>query len=114
MTGGLRPTIHINNRNTGCRAGLQKAATSTTVMTDSTAAFVVDALIAYFIFNTTDGSSGIITDNDASTVTVAALAGGTGNAWDTSEAYEINGTGYVIAVGVHRLHTAGEQSVFRL
>ena len=101
MAGGLRQTIHSNNRNVGCWTGLHTGADDhATVMTDATKAFTVDALIGYQIFNTTDGSSGIITDNDATTVTVAALAGGTGNDWDTNDKYEINNSQMVITSGV--------------
>ncbi len=63
---------------------------SATVMTDSTAAFTVDALIGWKIYNYTDGSYGIVTDNDATTITVAALIGGTDNDWDQNDYYEIN------------------------
>ena len=49
------------------------AGTSTTVMTDSAASFVVDALIGGTIVNLSNGSAGVITDNDATTVTVSAL-----------------------------------------
>ena len=52
------------------------------------------------MFNSTDGSSGVITDNDATTVTVAALAGGTDNDWDTNDTYEINKSRMVITSGV--------------
>ncbi len=65
------------------------AGNNATVMTDSGAAFTVDALIGQTIVNTTDGSAGVITDNDATTVTVAALTNGTDNDWDTSDAYTI-------------------------
>ena len=65
-------------------------ASSATVMTDSNASFTVDALIGWKIYNITDGSYGIITDNDATTVTVASLTGGTNNDWDQDDEYEIN------------------------
>ena len=101
MAGGARPTIHANNRNVGCWTGSHTAAGNhATIMTDSAASFTVDALIGKQIFNSTDGSSGIITDNDATTVTVAALAGGTDNDWDTSDTYEINDSAFVITSGV--------------
>jgi hypothetical protein len=58
-------------------------------MTDSAASFTADALIGRIIYNTTDGSKGTITDNTDTTVTVAALTGGTDNDWDTSDAYAI-------------------------
>ena len=61
-----------------------------TVMTDSSALFVADALIGARIFNVTDGSAGDITDNSTNTVTVAALAGGD-NEWDTGDVYQIKG-----------------------
>jgi len=69
---------------TGTHTGGNDAST----LTDSSKLFVADALIGYRIYNTTDGSNGPITDNDATTVT-ATLAGGTQNDWDTSDAYII-------------------------
>lgn len=63
-----------------------------TRMTDSTAAFVVDALIGRTIRNVTDGSSGVITDNAATTIDVAALTGGTDDDWDTNDVYVVDGT----------------------
>jgi len=60
-----------------------------TVMTDSGASFTVDELIGKTIYNKTDGSSGAVTDNDGTTVTVASLTGGTDNDWDTSDVYFI-------------------------
>jgi hypothetical protein len=69
---------------TGSHTGSNDAA----ILTDSTKSFTADELIGYRIYNTTDGSDGLITDNDATTVT-ATLSGGTGNDWDTSDAYII-------------------------
>ena len=66
------------------------AGTSATIMTDAAASFTIDALIGWKIYNVTDGSYGIVTDNDATTVTVAALVGGTDNDWDQNDQYEIN------------------------
>jgi hypothetical protein len=101
MAGGARPTIHANNRNTKCWTGRHTGANNqATVMTDSTKAWTVDELIGYQIFNTLDGSSGMITANTADTVTVAALAGGTDNDWDTGDEYEINSSAVVITSGV--------------
>ena len=74
-----------------------------TVMTDSTQAFAVDALIGYTIYNITDSSSGVITDNDATSVTVAALANGTDNDWDTNDVYIIIKNGYYIPAGQKNL-----------
>ena len=52
-----------------------------TIMTNSDAKFRADSLIGATIENTTDGSSGTISDNDGTTVT-ATIAGGTNNAWE--------------------------------
>ena len=83
MAGGSRQTIHAHNRNKNCWSGSHTpAGASATVLTDTTQAWTIDALIGMQIFNQTDGSSGFITDNTADTVTVAALAGGTGNNWN--------------------------------
>ncbi|OHB03521.1 MAG: hypothetical protein A2920_02240 [Candidatus Zambryskibacteria bacterium RIFCSPLOWO2_01_FULL_43_17] len=57
-------------------------------LTDGSQSFTPSALVGYRIYNTTDGSDGLITANDATTVT-ATLSGGTGNDWDTSDAYII-------------------------
>ena len=79
----------IDSARVAAATGTHTAGTSTTVMTDSGAAFTVDALIGMTIRNLTDGSSGVITDNDATTITVSALAGGTDNDWDTNDEYEV-------------------------
>ncbi|MCK5018615.1 MAG: hypothetical protein KAS32_16260 [Candidatus Peribacteraceae bacterium] len=101
MTGGAVSTIHANNRNTDCWTGRHDGGNNeATVLTDSTQAWTIDALIGYQVFNTLDGSSGVITDNNATTVTVAALAGGTDNDWDTDDEYEINKSRSVVTAGV--------------
>ena len=101
MAGGARPTIHANNRNVNCWTGRHTGGDDeATALTDSTKTWVVDALIGYQVFNTADGSSGLIISNTINTVTVAALAGGTGNDWDTGDEYEINRSGFIITSGV--------------
>ena len=72
-------------------SGTHTAADSSTIMTDSAASFVTDNLIGGRIYNDTDGSSGLITDNDGTTVTVASLTGGSDNSWDdaSNDAYHI-------------------------
>jgi len=69
-------------------SGTHTAADHGTIMTDGAANFPVDALIGATINNTTDGSSGVITDNTAVTVTTT-LSGGSDDSWDTSDAYTI-------------------------
>ena len=56
-----------------------------TILTDSAASFPVDALIGAKLNNLTDGSSGTITDNTATTITVDDLTGGNDNFFDASE-----------------------------
>jgi len=68
---------------TGTHDGLAAAS----ILTDTGATFVPNALIGTVISNTTDGSTGTITANTATTIT-ATLAGGT-NDWDVSDAYSI-------------------------
>ena len=58
------------------------------VLTDSTATWTADAYVGMTVLNLTDGSSGTIADNDATTVT-ATLTGGTENDWDNGDDYDI-------------------------
>jgi len=71
--------------------GTHTGSDHSTIMTDGSATFPIDALIGATINNTTDGSSGVITDNTATTVTVASLTGGSDNSWDdaSNDAYTI-------------------------
>lgn len=69
-------------------SGIQSG-TSATVMTDSTRSWTVDSLIGYKVYNTTDSSNGTIVSNTATTVTVTALAGGSGNTWVANDLYQI-------------------------
>lgn len=76
--------------NYGWQAGDHTPVTaSTTVLTDSTASWTADEWIGYWIKNVTDGSVGLITDNDATTITVDELYGGTDNDWDQNDVYNI-------------------------
>ena len=64
--------------------------TASNPMVDSSGTFPFDALIGATINNTTDGSSGVITDNNLTTVTCSGgLSGGTDNDWDNTDAYTI-------------------------
>ena len=63
-------------------SGEHTAVDHSTILTDSVSDWPVDGLIGATVNNTTDGSSGTITDNTATTVTVAALTGGSDNSWD--------------------------------
>lgn len=68
--------------------GTHTGAADASVLTDSTKSWTTDELVGYTIYNTTDGSFGIITANTATTVT-ATLYGGTENDWDNADAYKI-------------------------
>jgi len=108
MANGTRGVIHANNRNSNCWSGFHTpAGASATILTDTAQSWTVDALIGMQVFNQTDGSSGFITDNDATTVTVSALAGGSGNNWEQNDVYEINNSQMIVSIGVDAPTTAG-------
>ena len=69
--------------------GTHTGADDASILTDSTQAWTVDALIGKAARNVTDYSSTTTTDNDATTVT-GTLSGGTENDWDTGDLYIIN------------------------
>jgi hypothetical protein len=75
--------------NYGHEAGSMDGGDSDTVMTDSTLGATLDEFIGYTILNVTDGSRGIITDNDSTSVTVSELYGGADNSWDSSDVHHI-------------------------
>ena len=60
-----------------------------TIMTDSGEAFTADEYIGRYIVNDTDSSSGLVLDNDTTTITVGALTGGTDDDWDTGDVWYI-------------------------
>jgi len=71
--------------------------TAAAFMTDTTEAFTVNEFVGWTIYNITNGSSGIITANAATTVTAAMYLdsdGTTADTWDSGDTYEI---GYKIA-----------------
>lgn len=66
------------------RAGSHTGSDGASTLTDSTQSLTTDILVGQTIFNRTDGSSGTVTANTATTIT-ATLAGGTDNDWDTGD-----------------------------
>lgn len=90
LTYGLFSNVKIfgNNGFTKKYTGTHDGSANASALSDSSATFPTDYLIGAVVKNSTDGSYGIITDNDGTTVT-ASLAGGTDNDWDVSDAYEI-------------------------
>lgn len=73
------------NRSIG---GAHDGANDAAVLTDSGESWTTDEWVDYTIYNTTDGSQGVITANTATTIT-ATLFGGTDDDWDTGDTYEI-------------------------
>jgi hypothetical protein len=73
---------------TGTHDGSGNAA----ILSDSTASWSTDEHVGKWLYNTTDGSNGLITANTSTTIT-ATLAGGTDNDWDASDAYGLQNGG---------------------
>ena len=71
--------------NVGNYKGQHDGSDGASTLTDGGASFEVDALIGGIVYNLQDESSGVITDNNANTVTNSSLAGGSDNIWDDSE-----------------------------
>ena len=70
-------------------SGTHTGGNNEAILTFGTGTWVIDSLIGATISNITDGSSGVITDNDGTTIT-ATLAGGTGDDWDTNDIFTID------------------------
>lgn len=86
--------VHVRSSPTNDATGVHTAVASLTIMTNANAHFIVDELVGLTIENVTDGSSGVVTANTENTVTVAALAGGVTNQWNTNDVYSIDGADY--------------------
>ncbi|MFC1998883.1 hypothetical protein ACFLVR_04500 [Chloroflexota bacterium] len=81
--------------------GTDDAGASNTVLTDTASGdFVNDGVVAGdYVYNTTDGSYGVVTSVTATTVTtVAALTGGTLNTWTSGDGYRISDDATLFAV----------------
>jgi len=89
---GIR--LHVRTSPTNSAVGIHTAVVHATIMTDANAHFIVNELVGLTIENVTDGSSGVITANTETTVTVAALAGGITNQWNTNDVYSVAGADY--------------------
>ncbi len=72
----------------GAYTGTHDAADDAAELSDSTASFRDDGLVGGTVYNTTDGSSGPITANAATTIT-AELSGGDDDDWDEDDDYTI-------------------------
>jgi hypothetical protein len=91
-TQGIR--VHVITSPTNSATGTHTAANHLTIMTDAAAHFVANELVGLTIVNVTDGSSGVITANTETTVTLAALVGGPKNRGTTGDVYTIGGADY--------------------
>ena len=69
--------------------GTHTGANNAAILTDAAGAFLDEGVeVGWTVHNISDGSSGVITARDATTVT-ATLTGGVGDDWDTGDAYYI-------------------------
>jgi hypothetical protein len=85
LTGGDDYGIQVYSmRDTETHDGANNVAT----LSDSSQAWTTNKFVGETIVNVTDGSSGTITANTATTIT-ATLSGGTDNDWDTGDVYEM-------------------------
>lgn len=84
---------HATMTTAGVTQGTHTAAgASDTIVTDSAADYSVDGLIGLTLTNITDGSTGTITDNDGTTITVDDLTGGTDDQFEQDDVYSIGWT----------------------
>jgi hypothetical protein len=74
------------NKSTPTATPTHDGAANAAVLTDSSESYTTNEWVGYTIYNTTDGSQGLVTANTATTVT-AVLYGGTDNDWDVGDAY---------------------------
>jgi hypothetical protein len=74
------------NKSTPTATPVHDGAANAATLTDSGEAWTTNEWVGYTIYNTTDGSQGLITANTGTTVT-AILYGGTDNDWDIGDAY---------------------------
>jgi hypothetical protein len=82
-----------DNINLGYHSGAANAATLTFTLKDAasqmgTAIVITNSLVGLWIRNDTDGSYGLITANDSTTIT-STLAGGTENDWDKHDTFSL-------------------------
>jgi len=97
MLTGLIPSITITTAE-GVHDGDANAAT----LSDSGESWPTDEYIGMTLYNTTDGSSCVVTDNDGTTMT-CTLSGGTDNDWDVDDVWAVapgpSQSGSIIYIG---------------
>lgn len=80
--------VHIKVRAKLSSSGTHDGSANAATLTDSGESWQTNQFIGGIIINQTDGSSGVITANTATTIT-ATLSGGTDNDWDVGDTYKI-------------------------
>jgi hypothetical protein len=80
--------LDCRNEDIPADVGTHNGVSNSAILSDSTAAWTVNALVGGLVHNTFDGSSGPITANTGTTIT-AVLGGGTDNDWDFGDAYSV-------------------------
>jgi len=78
----------IAKSSVAAETGTHNGSGNSATLSDSTQSWTTDEHVGKTVYNTTDGSSGVITANTATTVT-ATLSGGVDNDWDVSDGYHI-------------------------
>lgn len=96
-------------------SGTDDTSAGAAFLTDSTASWVVNALVGMLICNTTDNSHAVITANTATTIT-GVLAGGVANTWTAADTYDIRsllqiGTGPTPAAALAPIVSPGTAAV---
>lgn len=79
--------------------GTHDGSDNVAVLTDTTQAFTINEFVGFLISNLTDGSTAIVTANDATTVT-GVLSGGTDNDWDIGDDYTISNFSGISVSGI--------------
>lgn len=93
------------------KTGSHTGVTHATILTSS--GFIADRLVGQTVDNITDGSSGTITANTTTTVTVSALTGGSDNQWEDGDGYSISYAYVVVKQVVFNKGSGDEKGLLR-
>lgn len=91
------PTVITHELGGLLASGADDTSVAAAFLTDSTASWTVNAFVGATVFNDTDGSSGTVTANTATTIT-ATLSGGSVNVWNSGDAYRVVSLGALTGV----------------
>lgn len=84
-------TLDESDPAAGSASGTHTGTSHATTMTDAHNNYNSGTLVGGTIYNKTDGSSGVVTANANSTITVSALTGGTNNTFEPGDNYYVVG-----------------------